>query len=87
MDHPTWNVTASPYTPSTLLADLTETLAHGTGTRHTRPRPTARTSPSIQVASAPPTRGTGRTRGRAVPSASSAVIGSVKRAALSHRGL
>ncbi|MEE1831226.1 DUF317 domain-containing protein [Streptomyces sp. SP17KL33] len=63
IDHPTWSVTASPYTPSTLLADLTETLAHGTGTRHTRPAPTAHGSPSIQVAPALPTRGTGRIRG------------------------
>ncbi|WP_319246510.1 DUF317 domain-containing protein [Streptomyces sp. MB09-02B] len=63
IDHPTWSVTASPYTPSTLLADLTETLAHGTGTRHTRPTPTAHGSPSIQVTPALPTRGTGRTRG------------------------
>ncbi|MEE1836781.1 DUF317 domain-containing protein [Streptomyces sp. SP17KL33] len=62
IDHPTWSVTASPYTPSALLADLTETLARGTGTRHTRPVPTAHGSPSIQVAPALPTRGTGRTR-------------------------
>ncbi|WP_244809072.1 DUF317 domain-containing protein [Streptomyces sp. So13.3] len=33
-DHPTWTLTASPHTPSTLLADLAENLAHGTGTRH-----------------------------------------------------
>ncbi|MEU0248351.1 DUF317 domain-containing protein [Streptomyces sp. NPDC006235] len=33
IDRPTWAVTASPYTPSLLLADLAETLAHGTGPR------------------------------------------------------
>ncbi|MFC5032825.1 DUF317 domain-containing protein [Streptomyces fildesensis] len=32
-DRPTWTLTASPRTPSALLADLTENLAHGTGTR------------------------------------------------------
>ncbi|WP_256255298.1 DUF317 domain-containing protein [Streptomyces sp. cf124] len=37
IDHPTWSVTASPHTPSTLLADLTETLAHRN--RHTTPPP------------------------------------------------
>lgn len=34
-DRPTWTVTASPHTPSSLLADLTENLAHGIGTRKT----------------------------------------------------
>ncbi|MDX3616493.1 DUF317 domain-containing protein [Streptomyces europaeiscabiei] len=32
-DRPTWTITASPHTPSSLLADLSETLAHETGTR------------------------------------------------------
>nr|WP_239150346.1 DUF317 domain-containing protein [Streptomyces sp. SID13588] len=32
-ERPTWTITASPYTPSTLLADLSQTLAHETGTR------------------------------------------------------
>lgn len=32
-DKPTWAVTASPHTPSSLLADLSETLAHDTGLR------------------------------------------------------
>ncbi|MCZ4126148.1 DUF317 domain-containing protein [Streptomyces sp. H39-S7] len=32
-DHPTWTLTASPRTPSSLLANLSENLAHGTGTR------------------------------------------------------
>ncbi|MGW1819535.1 DUF317 domain-containing protein [Streptomyces sp. NPDC002125] len=34
-DSPIWTVTASPHTPSSLLADLTENLAHGIGTRKT----------------------------------------------------
>ncbi|MGX4693714.1 DUF317 domain-containing protein [Streptomyces sp. JNUCC 63] len=33
IDHPTWTLTASPYTPSSLLADLADNLAHGTGAR------------------------------------------------------
>ncbi|MGA5200607.1 DUF317 domain-containing protein [Streptomyces variegatus] len=32
-DRPAWSLTASPRTPGSLLADLSETLAHGTGTR------------------------------------------------------
>lgn len=32
-DRPTWTLTASPRTPSGLLADLTESLAHAIGTR------------------------------------------------------
>ncbi|MFH9201321.1 DUF317 domain-containing protein [Streptomyces anulatus] len=32
-DRPTWTVTASPHTPSSLLPDLSETLAHDTGLR------------------------------------------------------
>ncbi|MGQ4480226.1 DUF317 domain-containing protein [Streptomyces sp. SAS_276] len=34
-DRPSWTLTASPHTPSSLLASLSETLAHETGTRHT----------------------------------------------------
>ncbi|MDX3850437.1 DUF317 domain-containing protein [Streptomyces sp. AK02-01A] len=34
---PTWTLTASPHTPSSLLADLCETLAHETGTRQVQP--------------------------------------------------
>ncbi|MET7536811.1 DUF317 domain-containing protein [Streptomyces sp. NPDC005507] len=30
---PTWTLTTSPHTPSSLLAALSENLAHGTGTR------------------------------------------------------
>ncbi|NEA53928.1 DUF317 domain-containing protein [Streptomyces sp. SID13666] len=33
LDHPTWMISASPRTPSPLLADLSQTLAHATGTR------------------------------------------------------
>ncbi|MBW1597310.1 DUF317 domain-containing protein [Streptomyces sp. JJ38] len=36
-DQPTWTITASPQTPSTLLTDLSETLAHATGTRQAQP--------------------------------------------------
>ncbi|MFD3585390.1 DUF317 domain-containing protein [Streptomyces sp. NPDC058683] len=32
-DRPTWTVTASRHTPSSLLADLSETLAHETSIR------------------------------------------------------
>ncbi|MFF8732785.1 DUF317 domain-containing protein [Streptomyces sp. NPDC015171] len=37
IDHPTWTVTASPYTPAAMLADLSETLAHDTGTHRAQP--------------------------------------------------
>ncbi|MGW1876018.1 DUF317 domain-containing protein [Streptomyces sp. NPDC001975] len=36
-DRPTWTVTASPHTPSSLLAGLSESLAHQTGTRQAQP--------------------------------------------------
>ncbi|MFD8814330.1 DUF317 domain-containing protein [Streptomyces sp. NPDC059627] len=32
-DRPTWAITASPHTPSSLLAGLSEALAQETGTR------------------------------------------------------
>ncbi|MFI1677384.1 DUF317 domain-containing protein [Streptomyces sp. NPDC020607] len=32
-DHSTWTVTASPHTPSSLMANLSETLAYASGTR------------------------------------------------------
>ncbi|TLQ42591.1 DUF317 domain-containing protein [Streptomyces marianii] len=51
IDQPTWTVTASPHAPTSLLADLTETIAHETGTRRadtaTRPR-------SVYLRTAPP---------------------------------
>ncbi|WP_432012612.1 DUF317 domain-containing protein [Streptomyces cucumeris] len=34
---PAWAITASPHTPAPLLADLSHTLAHETGTRQTHP--------------------------------------------------
>ncbi|MER0445809.1 DUF317 domain-containing protein [Streptomyces sp. Edi4] len=36
-DRPAWTVTASPHIPSSLLAGLSETLAHQTGTRQAQP--------------------------------------------------
>ncbi|WP_198358298.1 DUF317 domain-containing protein [Streptomyces fildesensis] len=60
-DRPDWTLTASPRTPSGLLADLAETLAHETGTRPaqttvrqhtTRRSPTPRTIPLIPPAAA-----------------------------------
>ncbi|MFI6012550.1 DUF317 domain-containing protein [Streptomyces sp. NPDC051243] len=36
-DRPTWAITASPHTPSSLLTGLAETLAHKTGTRQAQP--------------------------------------------------
>ncbi|MER6556681.1 DUF317 domain-containing protein [Streptomyces sp. NPDC001027] len=33
IEHPTWTITASSYTPAALLAGLAENLAHGTGMR------------------------------------------------------
>ncbi|MGW0710514.1 DUF317 domain-containing protein [Streptomyces sp. NPDC002643] len=35
INHPTWTIHASTYTPTNLLTHLTEQLAHGTGTRQT----------------------------------------------------
>ncbi|MCE4941929.1 DUF317 domain-containing protein [Streptomyces sp. VTCC 41912] len=37
IDHPTWEIAASTRTPSTLLANLAETLTHGTVARPTIP--------------------------------------------------
>ncbi|MFE4212160.1 DUF317 domain-containing protein [Streptomyces sp. NPDC056844] len=57
-DRPAWTLTASPYTPSTLLADLADSLAHGIGTRQT---PTTRfqrlTSPAATSPAIPATTG------------------------------
>jgi hypothetical protein len=50
IDHPSWTVTASPYTPSSLLADLAEDLAHGTGTRQTNAAPRER---SVRLGTTP----------------------------------
>ncbi|WP_327743351.1 DUF317 domain-containing protein [Streptomyces europaeiscabiei] len=56
IDHPTWTITASPYTPSSLLATLADNLAHGTGPRtytcmrakHTAHLTTAPTAPPLR---------------------------------------
>jgi hypothetical protein len=69
IDHPTWTITASPYTPSTLLADLAENLTDGTGKRQTNATSATRqrgsqlgtTPPAIQPATAE------HSRGRATP--------------------
>lgn len=50
-DRPAWALTASPHTPSSLLADLSETLAHGTGTGRTN---TARRPRSVRLRPSPP---------------------------------
>ncbi|MEV0577098.1 DUF317 domain-containing protein [Streptomyces sp. NPDC050392] len=50
-DRPTWTITASPHTPSSLLSDLSETLAHETGLR--RPQ-TADTGPRTSLITSPP---------------------------------
>ncbi|MDX3521978.1 DUF317 domain-containing protein [Streptomyces scabiei] len=41
INHPTWAIHASAYTPAGLLAHLAEELAHGTGTRQTYSRQAA----------------------------------------------
>ncbi|PKT72331.1 hypothetical protein CW362_14690 [Streptomyces populi] len=57
-DHPTWSFTASPYTPSALLADLTDTLANATGTRQhpagRRPHQPPHTDTAPATTPAPP---------------------------------
>ncbi|WP_326682075.1 DUF317 domain-containing protein [Streptomyces sp. NBC_01237] len=45
----TWNLTASPSTPSSLLADLSESLAHATGTRQNPATGTRRSSATSPV--------------------------------------
>jgi hypothetical protein len=58
-DRPTWALTASPHTPSSLLAHLSEAVAHGSGTRQAqgmgRERLTSlsTTPPSVTVATKP----------------------------------
>ncbi|WP_408055024.1 DUF317 domain-containing protein [Streptomyces davaonensis] len=51
IDQPTWTLTASLRTPSSLLADLTADLVHGTGTRRTNAAPRPR---SVQLRPSPP---------------------------------
>ncbi|MEU4173781.1 DUF317 domain-containing protein [Streptomyces sp. NPDC026589] len=50
-DRPTWAITASPRTPSSLMSDLSETLAHDTGLR--RPQTTG-TGPRTSLVTSPP---------------------------------
>ncbi|MFG3323533.1 DUF317 domain-containing protein [Streptomyces sp. NPDC048171] len=52
-DRPTWAITASPHTPSSLLADLSESLAHETGTRQTQPASEHRTRLAASLPSVP----------------------------------
>lgn len=46
-DRPTWTITASPHTPSSLLSDLSETLAHKTGLRQSQTADTGRRASPI----------------------------------------
>ncbi|MEV7395235.1 DUF317 domain-containing protein [Streptomyces sp. NPDC091215] len=41
IDHPTWSIHASAYTPAALLADLSGELTYGSGTRQSDPRTAA----------------------------------------------
>ncbi|MGW0457390.1 DUF317 domain-containing protein [Streptomyces tendae] len=52
-NRPTWAIIASPHTPSPLLAELSETLAHETGTRQTQPGREHRTGLATSVSAAP----------------------------------
>ncbi|WP_328429558.1 DUF317 domain-containing protein [Streptomyces sp. NBC_00443] len=53
-DRPTWAVTASPHTPSSLLANLSETLAHETGLRRPQTASPKRRTSLITSPPAPP---------------------------------
>ncbi|MFE0811247.1 DUF317 domain-containing protein [Streptomyces sp. NPDC058848] len=52
-DRPTWAITASPHTPIPLLADLSRTLAHETGTRQTQPGREHRTRLAASLSAVP----------------------------------
>ncbi|WP_327745482.1 DUF317 domain-containing protein [Streptomyces europaeiscabiei] len=54
IDHPTWAIGASVYTPAGLLADLAQELAHGTGTRQTSPQRPQRTTSRTTTVPVPP---------------------------------
>ncbi|MEU8698314.1 DUF317 domain-containing protein [Streptomyces sp. NPDC048680] len=60
---PTWTVTASPHTPSSLLSDLSETLANETGLR--RPQ-TAGTGRRASLTTSPPAGSRGQEAGGVV---------------------
>ncbi|MGC0400413.1 hypothetical protein RKD27_003057 [Streptomyces sp. SAI-126] len=53
IDHPTWAIRTSAYTPASLLAHLTEELAHGTGTRQNRPHYSERQTSRISATPLP----------------------------------
>lgn len=59
-DRPTWTVTVSAHTPSSLLAGLSETLAHETGIR--RPQTAGPERSTSLVTSPPATPAASRTR-------------------------
>ncbi|WP_437012389.1 DUF317 domain-containing protein [Streptomyces sp. enrichment culture] len=59
-DRPTWAITASPHTPISLLADLSEALAHETGTRQPQPGREHRTHLAAASATAAPAVTAGR---------------------------
>ncbi|MEU9958604.1 DUF317 domain-containing protein [Streptomyces sp. NPDC050982] len=50
IDRPTWAITASPYTPAALLADLAGNLAHGTGIRTHTP---VKVKPTVHLTTTP----------------------------------
>nr|WP_246041198.1 DUF317 domain-containing protein [Streptomyces cadmiisoli] len=52
-DRPTWAISASPYTPSSLLAGLSGSLAHETGTRQAQLGPEHRTRLAASAPAAP----------------------------------
>ncbi|WP_409061218.1 DUF317 domain-containing protein [Streptomyces sp. SYP-A7185] len=54
-DRPTWTLTASPHTPSSLLADLSETLALDTGLRRPQTAGTGHTTSLLTSPAATPT--------------------------------
>ncbi|MCL6737714.1 MULTISPECIES: DUF317 domain-containing protein [Streptomyces] len=54
INHPTWAIHASAYTPAGLLAHLAEELAHGTGTRRTHPRQAAQYTSQTNTTAPPP---------------------------------
>ncbi|MEU2466813.1 DUF317 domain-containing protein [Streptomyces sp. NPDC012486] len=53
-DRPAWTLTASPYTPSSLLADLSENLAYGTGSHQKPAKSRQRQTRSVTTSPAAP---------------------------------
>ncbi|MFE2936973.1 DUF317 domain-containing protein [Streptomyces sp. NPDC059278] len=64
LNRATWTLTASPYTPIALLADLSETLAHGTVTRRSQTNVRAPVSSLLTTPLAAPKAGTHVSRPR-----------------------